>query len=66
MAKFSMDTISAMLYDGTTPPEDFIQIFELQSIFMDWKDTDQLKGPPFFLNGQSKDNFSGRHYKVHD
>jgi hypothetical protein len=54
MAKLGVETISTLIYDGTTPPEDFIRLFNIQSIFMDWKDADQLKNIPFFLVGRAQ------------
>jgi hypothetical protein len=55
MAKFSMERMDSLIYDGTTPPEDFIRTFNLQCLFSEWSDDDKLKNLPFFLKGQATD-----------
>jgi hypothetical protein len=49
MAKLNMEKMDSLCYDGTTPPDEFIRMFNLQAIFNDWSDEDKLKYFPFFL-----------------
>jgi hypothetical protein len=51
MAKFGMEKMDSLCYDGTTP------MFNLQAIVNDWSDEDKLKYFPFFLKGSATSVF---------
>ena len=53
MARMSLEKMDILIYDGIAPPDDFLRMFNLQAVFQDWKEPEQLKALPFFLKGEA-------------
>ncbi len=51
---YSLSTLSAVIYDGNSNPETFVQKFKLQALFHDWDAAKQLTSLPLFLKGRAK------------
>ena len=47
------NALSALLYDGSTPPEDFVKLFKLTAVFQDWNEAAQLANLTYFLKGRA-------------
>ncbi len=53
------EKVDSLVYDGLSPPDDFIRIFKLQSVFQEWDAAAQLTHFPLFLKGRASTVFEG-------
>ena len=54
----SLTTVSAVIYDGSTNPSDFVRQFRLQALFHGWNDDKMLSSLPLFLKGRALRNYN--------
>jgi hypothetical protein len=53
--QMATNTITPMMYDGTSNPATFVEHFRLQALFQDWDEAKQLTSLPLFLKGTAKE-----------